>query len=164
MLSEMFVGQFTDRLVIRVLGHGTMRESLAFRAVADSLHECGEIVFDASWCEYLDSTFLGCLIGLNKACEQTPGRRFVIAASPPRRVKLFATSSLDKYFSFVEPTGEPLDDFERVTIDCPDPRALGQHSMESHHELAERGGPEAAAFKAVAERLSKDIESQGTKK
>jgi anti-anti-sigma regulatory factor len=157
MPSELLAGRVSNGFVIRVVGRGTMQESPAFRAAAESNIDSGVIIFDALQCDYLDSTFLGCLIGIKKACEQSPTRCFVIRASNATRVKLFSTSSLDKYFDFIDTCPEPLDELEPMDIDALDPITLGRHSMRCHQHLAERGGPQAAAFRSVADCLSKEI-------
>jgi anti-anti-sigma regulatory factor len=160
MRSELFVGNTSDGLVIRLVGRGTMQESLAFRAAAESAAQSnadgGVIFFDATQCDYLDSTFLGGLIGIKKACEQSGNRRFLIHAGNATRVKLFSTSSLDKYFDFVETCPEPLD-LKPIEISAIDPTSLGRHSMRCHEHLAERGGRNAAAFKSVADCLRKEL-------
>jgi anti-anti-sigma regulatory factor len=157
MPSELLVGNTADGLVIRLVGRGTMQESLAFRAAADS-NGAGDVIFDAMQCDYLDSTFLGCLIGIKKACEQTPSRRFLIRACNATQVKLFSTSSLDKYFDFVETCPEPVGELKPIDIGALDRMTLGRHSMRCHEHLAERGGRDAAAFKSVADCLRKELD------
>ncbi len=157
MPSELLAGHVANGFLIRVVGRGTMQESPAFRAAADS-NANGEVtIFDATHCDYLDSTFLGCLVGIKKACDQSPPRRFVIRASSAARAKLFATSSLDKYFDFIDHCPEPLDALQPVDIDRLDPITLGRHSMRCHQHLADRGGRESGAFQSVADCLRKEI-------
>src|SRR4051812_34311854 len=102
MRSEFLIGPSLNGTVVRLVGRGTMCESPGFRDAVTRYLDSGTVIFDATQCEYLDSTFLGCLIGLKKACENKPDRRFLIAASPANRIKLFCTSSLDRYFDFVD--------------------------------------------------------------
>jgi anti-anti-sigma regulatory factor len=153
----LLVGQLANGLVLRLVGRGTMQESLAFRAAALSNGD-GDVIFDASQCEYLDSTFLGCLIGVKKACEQTPNRRFLIRACNATRVRLFSTSSLDKYFDFIETCPEPIE-LKPIDTGALDPTTLGRHAMRCHEHLAERGGRDAAAFKSIADCLRKELEN-----
>ena len=110
--------------------------------------QCGPVIFDAAQCEYLDSTFLGCLIGLQKKSEQSRGH-FSIAASHETQLKLFSLSSLYKYFDFVEPALGDVKNLERVDIDALDAQSLGRHVMQCHGTLAERGGREAPAFRRL---------------
>ncbi len=160
MTSELLIGRFSNGIVVRVIGRGTMRESPAFRAAAELGLKAGAVVFDATRCEYLDSTFLGCLIGLKKACENTPQRRFLIAASPATRIKLFCTSSLDRYFDFIDTCPEVLAPCAAMDVGNLVPDELGRHVMRCHERLAEMGGRESATFQAVADRLAKELGTQ----
>ena len=172
MSSELLIGYASEGLVIRVVGQGTMKESPAFRAAAlaflDSSgreggpdRQAGMVVFDTSDCTYLDSTFLGSLIGIQKACESVAGgphRRFVIAAPESSRYKLFSTSSLDKYFEFADACPQVIGEFESIDIDELDPEELGRHVMQAHWRLANQGGHDATAFRNVAQRLSEELD------
>jgi anti-anti-sigma regulatory factor len=156
MKSEIYVGRVSQGFAVRVVGRGTMHESSAFRQLVEANLPRTTVVFDATQCEYLDSTFLGCLIGLQKTSEHSP-HEFLIAASPESRMKLFSLSSLNKYFDFIEPRLVPLDDFVQVDVDKLDAVALGRHIMRCHSVLAERGGSEAPAFRAIADRLAEEL-------
>jgi anti-anti-sigma regulatory factor len=158
MACELLIGQIPDGTVVARVGRGTMCESPAFREVAERLLNKGTVVFDASQCDYLDSTFLGCLIGLKKTCEHLAERRFLIAASSATRVKLFCTSSLDRYFDFVDNPPEIIGPHTTIDVGETERDELGPHIMRCHEQLAEMGGRDAPAFRAIAERLAKELE------
>ena len=157
MSCELLIGSFSDGTVVSLVGRGTMCESPAFREVAERLLDKGTVVFDASRCDYLDSTFLGCLIGIKKACEQIPKSRFLIAASADTRLKLFCTSSLHQFFDFLEECPKVLKESSKVDLERPDERELGYHVMRCHKRLAEMGGHESDTFQAIADRLAKEL-------
>ena len=157
MQSQLFVGSNPQGIVVRVVGRGTMQESPAFRRLVEANRGCGPIIFDATECEYLDSTFLGCLIGLQKTCEQSSHTHFYVAASRETRMKLFSLSSLNKYFDFLDPPLEALDEIVEVDIDKLDAITLGRHIMRCHSTLAEQGGDQAPAFRAIADRLAQEL-------
>lgn len=160
MQTRLLIGGIDGGSVVRVVGRGTMQESTSFRdAVLPHLDQ-GPVVFDASECDYLDSTFLGCLVGLQKAAEQSPSGRFVIAANESKRIQLFTTSALDKYFQFLDACPDPTTELAPVEIDALDKTNMGRHVAGCHERLAERGGPDAPAFKAVADRLSKELDRE----
>ena len=160
MSSTLLAGRVPEGIVLRVVGRGTMAESVAVRAVADANQAAHIVVFDATECEYLDSTFLGCLIGLHKACENSPSRRFVIAAAPDQQMRLFSTSSLDKFFDFVDACPGPVKELVTVDAEKPDRTTLGWHVMRCHERLAECGGSEADSFRTVVDRLRKDLDGE----
>jgi anti-anti-sigma regulatory factor len=135
-----------------------MCESPFFRATAERLFDHGTVVFDASRCDYLDSTFLGCLIGLKKSCEGAAQRRFLIAASSATRTRLFCTSSLDRYFDFVDACPASLDGYVKIDVEKLEQRELGRHVMHCHARLAEMGGEESGSFQAIADQLAKELD------
>ncbi len=159
MSCELLIGSSSDGTVLSLVGRGTMCESPAFREVAEPLLDKGVVVFDASRCEYLDSTFLGCLIGVKKACEPFPERRFLIAASADTRLKLFCTSSLHRYFDFIDECPEVVGGCTKVDLEKPEQRELGHHVMRCHKRLAEMGGRESGAFQAIADQLANELRS-----
>ena len=158
MQTQLLVGPIAEGCVVRVVGHGTMQESLAFRSAIQANINRGLIVFDASECSYLDSTFLGGLIGIQKAAEQSPRGRFVIVADESMRLQLFSTSSLDRYFDFVDECPEPTGELETLEVDALDSKTLGRHIAVCHQSLADRGGPDSGAFRSIAERLSEELD------
>lgn len=155
--DSMQLGSTTDQSVIRVTGRGTMRESPALRTAAEVALERGPLVIDMSACEYLDSTLLGCLIGIRKLAEQQK-RQFDIVASESQQVKLFSTSSLDKYFDFVDEPPKVAGEWMEIEPENLDTEALSRHVLVCHERLADRGGTEGAVFRRVCDRLTTEIE------
>lgn len=156
--SQMLMGQLPDGVVIRVEGRGTMQSSPAFRTAAEIALRAGHVVCDMTDCEYLDSTFLGCLIGVQKAAEKNRRAKFVIAADTHERIKLFSTSSLDRYFDFVDDYDEPVSEWMTIEGDRLDAEALSRHVLECHERLADRGGKDGEAFRRVVDKLSVELD------
>ncbi len=159
MNSSLLIGRTAHETVIRVVGHGTMSESAAMKTAVQSLLSggSGRVLFDTTDCEYLDSTFLGCLISIQKYAEASEGGEFCVAATPAKRIQLFSTSSLDHYLNFVEEVPTALDELTPLDVDQLDPRTLGRHIAVCHDELAERGGEESESFRNIAEKLRKEL-------
>src|SRR5690349_5978482 len=74
-------------------GRGTMQDSRAVEAFVAQALACGEgvLVVDLTNCTYLDSTFLGCLVGMHRQ----HGSRLKIAAPPEQTKKLFGPTKID---------------------------------------------------------------------
>lgn len=157
MKTELLMGCLSDGLIVRIVGHGTMQNSAAFREIAKANLNRGLIVFDATECDYLDSTFLGTLVGVQKLCEQAPKSRFLIAATESKRIKLFSLSALNQYFEFVDEPPTPVGELEPLDVEQLDPQELGRHVMLCHRRLAERGGEQAEAFRGIADRLREEL-------
>src|SRR5262249_2450828 len=66
-------GRTATGYLIRVEGHGTLRESDALqRFVRERLGDADTLAVDLADCVCLDSTFLGCLLGLHKRMGTGP--------------------------------------------------------------------------------------------
>ena len=86
-----------DGCCIRIEGRGTMREShsaaqFAARALAAP---AATVVVDLSACEYLDSTFLGCLVEMHRHGGKSVPPRFVVSAPSEKVRKLLSPTRLD---------------------------------------------------------------------
>ena len=77
--------------------------------------------------------------------------------SAAARIKLFCTSSLDRYFDFVDECPKILDRCASIDVGRIERDEFGRHVLRCHEELAEMGGREAPAFRAIAERLAKEL-------
>jgi anti-anti-sigma regulatory factor len=180
--SAIRVAYASAAFVVRVEGRGTMRDS---PLVQEFAWECLEgntlrLVVDLSVCGYLDSTFLGCLVGLHQRFGREDPPRFVVAASAEQRQRLLAPLQLHRILKMLDeapphPGGwltlcAPGD---RVSA-CPneglgkseptlaerqgDPRELGRHLLECHRRLAELGGDNEAVFGPIVEQLACELQ------
>lgn len=160
MQTQLLIGRIAQGRVVRVVGRGTMQQSVAFRDAVLPILDSELVVFDASECEYLDSTFLGCLVGIQKTANASTSGRFAIAASHEDRVKLFSLSALDKFFHFLDACPELTSELTPAGIDALDTPTLGRHVATCHASLAEQGGPEADTFRSIVERLTHELDRE----
>lgn len=158
MATRMLIGEIDGGRLVRVVGRGTMQESPAFQEAVKPHLDHELVVFDASECEYLDSTFLGCLVGAQKVAKTSPTGRFAIVAGEADRARLFSLSALHKYFEFLETCPEPVCELESAEAAPLEKKTLGRHVADCHADLAERGGPEAPTFQAIAQRMSEELD------
>ncbi len=149
-----------DGYLVRVEGRGTMRESPALREFAS---RCAAdeprflLALDLTGCEYLDSTFLGCIVGLNHRGRRDQTLDLTVCAPVETRQRLFGATRLDLVLHCVDQRPEPLSD--PVPLLAPDlnSREFGQHIMECHHRLADTGCRGADAFRSVADGLGREL-------
>jgi anti-anti-sigma regulatory factor len=163
------VARTSTGFCLRVEGRGTMRESRpAAEFVIRSLaaDPPPTIAVDLSACDYLDSTFLGCLVEMQRRCIKAPARpgargpAFVVSAPLERVRKLLAPTKLD---GVLKTTAEPPDLagewVDLPAADAASPDAI-RHVMECHRRLAELGGPQQAAFAAIADNIERELQSK----
>lgn len=157
--TVMSIGRSGDCCVIRVAGRGTMRDSKSFRNMAAEVLDSppSAIVVDLERCDYLDSTFLGCLLSLHKRYNTATERRFSLLAGPVAQQRLLRACHLDRVFSYCDSSPEIASSWLPVPTLQPEARELGLHVMECHDELSEIDCPSAAAFRRVAEQLASEL-------
>ena len=151
----------TDRgCCIRVEGCGTMQESHAAQDVAArTLLTSPEavVVFDLCDCEYLDSTFIGCLLQLYRNFGRTKPPRFTVAAPQVKRKKLLGACAIDKVLPSVDAPPEVLGQWVNLAQCKGDRTQLMRHVMECHRALAEVDCPMKGAFAKIADGIEKDL-------
>ena len=142
---------------LRVEGRGTMGESRPAEAfIAEALgKENTLIVVDLSECDYLDSTFLGCLLGLHR---QYGASRLHVAAPPDRTKKLFGPTKLDVAMRVTAETPPVIGDYVVIAPEAMNSTDMARHIMECHSRLAEIPGPQQNAFAAIAQQMARELD------
>jgi anti-anti-sigma regulatory factor len=155
------VGRTASGFLVQVEGRGTLRESPALHEFAvqslDDQLEPSTVVVDLSHCDYLDSTFLGCLVTLHRKFNGTPPHRFQVAAPHDKCQKLLAPNHLNHLLDVTEVCPEPVTDVMEVSRPLLPTQDLGRLVMECHRRLAELGGSQAASFRAVVDQLAREL-------
>ncbi len=159
--SMLRVGRTASGFLVQVEGRGTLSESPALQEFAvqslDGPSGPSTVVVDLSLCDYLDSTFLGCLVNLNRKYNRASPHRFQVAASNDQRQKLLAPTHLIQVLDLTEVCPELIGDVLEVSRPSLPGDDLGRHVMECHARLAELGGSRAAAFRSIADQLAREL-------
>ena len=158
--SVLKVARTTGGYCLRVEGRGTMRESQsASQFAAGPLEREGAtVVVDLSACDHLDSTFLGCLVEMQRKAGRASPPRVLISASPEKVKKLLSPTKLDLLFKTTAEPPQGLGDFITLPAAEPGTPDVMRHVMECHRLLAESGAPQKAAFAAIADGIQKELE------
>ena len=148
---------------IRVEGRGTMRESRsAVEFAAKPLEQPGtKVVVDLWACDHLDSTFLGCLVDMQRRVGRTNPPRFSVSAPPEKVRKLLGATRLDVFIQTTAETPTLISDYVTLTASDPAGPDVMRHVMQCHRLLAELGGPQQAAFAAIADSIEKELQAKG---
>ncbi|HET6248325.1 MAG TPA: STAS domain-containing protein [Tepidisphaeraceae bacterium] len=141
-------------------GRGTMHESGWAEIFVDEVlaDPTVAVVFDLSGCQYLDSTFLGCLLGMNS--RHGPSR-FRVATPPDLTRKLFGASKLDLVLKISADLPPVIGEYMVLRRDEMNSREIARHIMECHRRLAEIPGPQQNAFAAIAKQMARELETRG---
>ena len=145
---------------IRVEGQGTLRESpeakdVAVRTLASD--RSATVVVDLSSCEYLDSTFLGCLMELYRLFGKTPVKRYFVAASAERRKQLMGPTHLDRLIPMLDAPPPLCGAWVPITVEAPSKRELVRHVMECHEALATLDCPSRDLFARIAQEMRAEL-------
>ena len=162
-VSKMRVGRTAKGYLVQVEGRGTMRESRTLHDFAIGIisdQQC-TLVVDLASCEYLDSTFLGCLVNLYKNFGRREANRFYVVANEDRSMSLLAPTRLHTVLPILD--SPPLLIAECFALQPVETERddLGQHIMECHRRLAEIGGPNQEVFNRIADQLEAELNSRG---
>ena len=157
--SQIWACRSKSGYVIRVEGHGTMRES---HALKEFLHCCFDqselsVTVDLSECKFLDSTFLGCLVGLHKRLARPNSNGLTVVASADKIASLLHATRIDSLLNTASVAEDVVGECVPVTIAVQDPSGLGHHIMECHRRLAEIDGPDQIAFRRIADQLAQEL-------
>ena len=161
--SALKVARTAGGYCLRVEGRGTMRESQsAAQFVAGPLEREGaSVVIDLSACDHLDSTFLGCLVEMQRKAGKSLPPRLVISAPPEKVKKLLSATKLDLVLKSTAEPPQVVGDFITLPAAEPGTPDVMRHVMECHRMLAETGAPQKAAFAAIADSIQKELENSG---
>ena len=159
--SKLRVGRTASGFLVQVEGRGTLSESSALQEFAvqslDGPRGPSTVVVDLSHCDYLDSTFLGCLVSLHRKYNRTLPHRFQVAASCDQCQKLLAPTHLNHLLDVTEVCPEPISDVVELSGPILPTADLGRHVMECHHRLAELGGSREESFRSIADQLAREL-------
>jgi anti-anti-sigma regulatory factor len=152
------VGRTSSGYCIRVEGRGTSREGRAVEEFARGVAAGGAytLVLDLSACEYLDSTFLGEILGLQRhSASATPA--FAILNPSPRCRQLFKDMRIESLLTILSEAPTLIGECESIPEASMDPREVARHMMECHRRLAEMGGPLQQTFNRIADQFQQEL-------
>jgi anti-anti-sigma regulatory factor len=136
-----------------------MRESQsAAQFVAGPLEREGaSVVVDLSACDHLDSTFLGCLVEMQRRGGRATPPRLLVSATPEKVKKLLSPTKLDLVLKTTSEPAQVVGEFVALPAAEPGTPDVMRHVMECHRLLAQIGAPQKAAFAAIADGIEKEL-------
>jgi len=157
--SSIRIARSAHGYVVQVIGKGVMHPSHAMQAFAESIEkndEC-QLSIDLSQCEKVDSTFLGCLVSLQKMFGGKRGGRFQIAAPQEVADKLLGPLKMTALFSIVDSAPIAVGETQVLPVEEAGGAEFGQHVMKCHEELAQIEGPNQEIFAKITEQLANEL-------
>jgi anti-sigma B factor antagonist len=175
-MSKILVARSVDLGFIKVVGRGSFQNSGCLKAFYQQLLKDGvrRFVVDLDACTYLDSTFLGILLGLGlKLKEMGAGLLHILNASP-RNLELLRNLGLDRLISIESTTGQVgvrpsngtamsalkaanEENLKEMPCQVPTRAEAGPTILEAHVNLMEFDPRNVPKFKDVVEFLREDL-------
>jgi anti-anti-sigma factor len=164
-VSKVLVGSVEAAWVVKVLGRGTMEycsdlfEFLSSRITPES--PVDTVYFELSETTYLDSSFIGVIVSIQKKLQRIKGSD-VIILNPSEKVKeILNTMGLFEILPIQE-----NDNYQNLNLNQEIEQKLGktyhdiQILLESHQNLMEVNTENRKRFSLVEEMLKKELERQ----
>jgi anti-sigma B factor antagonist len=159
------VRQEGQAVTIAVRGKGTMRHAAALRSFCEEALAGGALTIelDLRDCIYLDSTFLGTLLSLKRAAmKQGTGAEIVLVSLAEDCRRVLSHMGMLPMFRVVERAEQPAEGWADLDRDV-ERRKVLEHLAEAHGELAQLPGSSGKVFRAVAERMAKEVAEERAK-
>jgi anti-sigma B factor antagonist len=171
-MSKILVARSADLGFIKVVGRGSFQNSSCLKAFYLQLLKDGvrRFVVDLDACSYLDSTFLGILLGLGLKLRESGAGLLHILNANPRNLELLRNLGLDRLISIDGIGGnssaggngsgvKSVKEDQLKEIECPVPSRseAGPTILEAHENLMNFDPRNVPKFKDVVEFLREDL-------
>jgi len=161
-MSKILVARSANLGFIKVIGRGSFQNSGCLKAFYQQLlkEKVNRFVVDLESCTYLDSTFLGILLGLGLKLKDSGGVLHILNASP-RNLELLKNLGLDRLIQIDNTlnglNGVAKDKLEEMPCPVPTRAEAAPTILEAHENLMEFDPRNVPKFKDVVEFLREDL-------
>ena len=176
-MSKILVARSADLGFIKVVGRGSFQNSGCLKAFYQQLLKEGvrRFVVDLDACTYLDSTFLGILLGLGLKLKDIGAGLLHILNASPRNLELLRNLGLDRLISIETTSGATAgvrntngaiasalngmkeENLKEMQCEVPTRAEAGPTILEAHVNLMEFDPRNVPKFKDVVEFLREDL-------
>ncbi len=162
-MSKILVARSVNLGFIKVVGRGSFQNSGCLKAFYLQLLKEGvsRFVVDLDACTYLDSTFLGILLGLGLKLKDAGNGRLHILNANPRNLELLKNLGLDRLIHIdgkhAELNGVADKPLEEMPCPVPTRDEAAPTILEAHENLMEFDPRNVPKFKDVVEFLREDL-------
>lgn len=146
-------------LTFQIDGRATMEHAMPLRRLAEEGLAMGAtcVHVDLRRTQYMDSTFVGTLLGLQRLTGAAAAFALVCPSPPCQRV--LDGLGLSACFP-ISQTDEPTDDWCEADLAGEDRTCLKYCVVESHQHLVDCGGKTAAPFRAIVDTLRREMDAE----
>jgi anti-sigma B factor antagonist len=162
-MSKILVARSANLGFVKVVGRGSFQNSGCLKAFYQQLlkEKVDRFVIDLDACTYLDSTFLGILLGLGLKLRAAGNGLLHILNASPRNIELLKNLGLDRLINIdakkVPATPMPVGSLEEMPCPVPTKAEAAPTILEAHENLMEFDPRNVPKFKDVVEFLREDL-------
>ena len=173
-LSKILVARNSNLGFVKVVGRGSFQNSGCLQTFYREMLKDGvnRFVIDLDACSYLDSTFLGTLLGLGLQLKNAGTGLLHILNASPRNLELLKNLGLDRLFHIdgrgvngtsngsatrVDVNGVMEKDLHEIACPTPTREQAAPTILEAHENLMEFDPRNVPKFKDVVEFLREDL-------
>jgi anti-anti-sigma factor len=160
--GEVWVGTLNHTIYIRVQGRATHLHGPHLRELAKEMIQRGATRFelDLGLCTYMDSTFLGVLVGISQSLEQAGHPKLALSRIGPRNAELFRTLGVERFFLMENP-GTALSTLpvaaKPLPLELASDALWAGTILHAHQVLVEADERNAPRFKELLTFLEEDL-------
>ena len=162
-MSKILVARNANLGFVKVVGRGSFQNSGCLKAFYQQLlkEKVDRFVIDLDACTYLDSTFLGILLGLGLKLRAAGNGLLHILNASPRNIELLKNLGLDRLINIdakkVQVGVLPEGSLEEMPCPVPTKAEAAPTILEAHENLMEFDPRNVPKFKDVVEFLREDL-------
>ncbi|MBX7113161.1 MAG: STAS domain-containing protein [Myxococcaceae bacterium] len=166
--GQIWVGTLEQTVCVRVQGRATHLHGQPLRDVAREMLSRGfrRVELDLGKCTYMDSTFLGVLVGISMRLEKMGADKVAIFRISPRNLELFKTLGVDRFFQMDSPGAmahaDDLNDARALVEARQATPAWATTIIEAHQLLVESDDRNEPRFKELLAFLKEDLARKET--
>jgi len=161
--SKILVGTVDKQVFVKVEGKGTHLVSQPLREFLFQMIDSGYCKFeiDLANCTYMDSTFLGMLVGVSLRLKKVSPAKIFVTRINERNLDLFKTLGIDSFFQ-IGPGATPVpaskpEDLHSLPEAKVATQAWAETMLEAHETLAKVDARNLCRFKDVIAYLKEDL-------
>lgn len=161
--NEILVGTLGKQVCVKVEGKGTHLISQPLREFLFEMIDSGYRSFqiDLRNCTYMDSTFLGMLVGVSMRLRNVGPGTITLLRINQRNLELFKTLGIEQFFQFQSDTPSPAESKAKGLHSLPPGKVASQEwaetMLEAHETLAQVDQKNECRFKDVITFLKEDL-------
>lgn len=158
-VDRYLVGEFADKVFIKIEGNATMKTSKTLEDLFQKLfaEEKKDIILDMGKCNYMDSTMLG-LIAKTAIKLKTSWKQSIYAINPTNTILTgWKSTGIDKLLVILEGVSNDAEMETLETKDFKDKDEKTMHILDAHKTLMDLSEDNRNVFKNVVNLLEMEL-------